>query len=243
MLESGWWGYGKECKKLENKFTQNNPGWAIATSSGTSALSIIANLIKYRYGTGSEIIIPAITWISTAAAFLKEGLKIRLAEVSPNLLIDIESVEKTINKNTKAIVLVHLYGQKVDVDTFKTLADKYNLILIEDRAHLVDLNSKIISDYCAFSFNVLKELPSGEGGLVWGRNMEEEPVAQNFSYLGLNQNTFLRASKQKHNDIIFSENTGLKLQSNDISAALTNFMISKMTYLYKKREKIFACFA
>jgi perosamine synthetase len=240
VLDSGWWGYGTECKKLENSFTSKNNGWAIATSSGTSALYIIAKLLKEDNDSRDEIIIPAITWISTAIAFISAGFKVRLAEVNNNSsLIDLKSVEQKITKKTKAIVLVHLYGQKIDVPKFKELADAYKITLVEDRAHLIDFENKIISDYCAYSFNVLKELSSGEGGLIWGKNYKTYEKAKSISYLGLPENTHIRSNNHNHNNIIFTEEIGLKLQSNDISASLTNYMFTVKDNLFSKRTNIF----
>jgi|AntRauTorcE11898_2_1112593.scaffolds.fasta_scaffold03308_4 perosamine synthetase len=239
VLTSGWWGYGNECNKLENKFISKNEGWAIATSSGTSALSIIANLLKDDNDIKNEIIIPAITWISTAVAFLKADFKIKLAEVDDSLLIDFGSVKNQISNKTKAIVLVHLYGQKIDVKKFKELANTHNITLIEDRAHLVDFENKIISDYCAYSFNVLKELSSGEGGLIWGKDNTEYEKAKSISNLGLSENTFSRTNNPIHNKLIFTKNIGLKLQSNDISASITNYMFSIKDALLLKRVNIF----
>lgn len=240
IISSGWLGYGKECKKLESSFTTKNGGWAIATSSGTSALYIIAKLLKKENDNRDEIIIPAITWISTAMAFLNVGFKVRLAEVNKgSILIDLKNVEQKITKKTKAIVLVHLYGQKIDIRPFKELTNKYNLKLIEDRAHLVDLENKIISDYCAFSFNVLKELSSGEGGLIFGKDNEQYENAKSISYLGLSENTFTRSNNPIHKNLFFTKNIGLKLQSNDISASLTNYMLSIKDELYLKRKNIF----
>ena len=87
---NGWWGYGSECKKLEQRFVEYKGGWALSTTSCTSSLYIVAKLLFTS--KSDEVIVPSITWISTAIVFQMAGFKVRLADVNRNdLMIDIDS--------------------------------------------------------------------------------------------------------------------------------------------------------
>ncbi len=235
---SGWWGYGKACKELENKFTNIRGGWALATSSCTSALFIVAKLLEYT--PNAEVIVPANTWVSSAMAFLNAGFTIKIADISStDLMSNIKTIKPLITKNTKAVVVVHLYGQKANTKEISEYCKSNNLILIEDCAHRIDIESIPLADYCCYSFNVVKEIPCGEGGLIWSNRMAQEKIAQSISYLGMESNTWQRTSKNKQLDLIFSSTIGLKLQLNDLGASIANAMFEFKDKAKKKRKRIF----
>jgi len=235
---SGWWGYGLACKELENRFTKQRGGWALATSSCTSALYIIARLLQQS--PNDEIIVPAITWVSSAMAFLAAGFKVKVADVSPfDLMINLETIKPLVTKKTRAIVVVHLYGQEANVKQIGEFCKSNNIIMIEDCAHRIDIENTPLSDYCCYSFNTVKEIPCGEGGLIWSRKLDEENKARTISYLGMEVNTWERTSNTKHNDLVFSNSTGLKLQLHDLGASIANAMFASSKDSLNKRKKIF----
>lgn len=235
---SGWWGYGNACKELENKFTNQRGGWALATSSCTSALYITARLLEQS--PNAEVIVPAITWVSSAMAFLTAGFKVKIADISPvDLMINLETIKPLVTKNTKAVVVVHLYGQEANTKEISEFCMANKIIMIEDCAHRIDLENIPLADYCCYSFNTVKEIPCGEGGLIWSRRMSDKNSAQTISYLGMEVNTWQRTSNNKHRDLIFSETFGLKLQLNDLGASIANIMFEYRETARKKREIIF----
>lgn len=237
-FSSGWWGYGSACRELENRFTVNRGGWSLATSSCTSALYVIAKLLKHT--PDSEVIVPSITWISSAMAFLVAGFKVKVADINPeDLMINVETIKSVVTKNTKAIVVVHLYGQKANAKEISEFCKANGITLIEDCAHRIDIGNIPYADYCCYSFNTVKEVPCGEGGLVWCRKMEEEEQARAISYLGMEVNTWQRTSVTKHRDLIFSNSIGLKLQLNDLSASIANIMFEHKDFARIRRNNIF----
>lgn len=237
-FNSGWWGYGPECKKLEKRFTQKKGGWALSTTYCTSALYIVANLLYQS--PQDEVIVPAITWISTAIVFQMAGFKIKLADVNKsNLLVDIDSIKQVVTKNTKAIVIVHLYGQKYNTNAIRKFCDNNNISMIEDCAHRIDLEEASLADFCCYSFNTVKEIPCGEGGLIWGRHSENEETARHISYLGMKVNTLERSANTIHRDLVFSNTLGLKMQLHDLGASLANAMFSFQDKAKNKRKIIF----
>jgi dTDP-4-amino-4,6-dideoxygalactose transaminase len=235
---NGWWGYGSECKKLEQRFVEYKGGWALSTTSCTSSLYIVAKLLFTS--KSDEVIVPSITWISTAIVFQMAGFKVRLADVNRNdLMIDIDSIKSAVTKNTKAIVIVHLYGQQCNVEAIREFCDDHNIFMIEDCAHRVDIEENSLSDFSCYSFNTVKEIPCGEGGLIWGRSSRYEKVAQNISYLGMDINTLERSSSAVHKDLVFTNTPGLKMQLHDLGASVANAMFDVFNELKIKRKQIF----
>lgn len=239
-VRSGWWGYGPACHALEDQFTHKRGGWALATSTCTSALYIVAKLL-YR-SPEDEVIVPAITFVSTPMAFLSAGFKVRIADVNPEtLMVDAQTISSLINDNTRAVVAVHLYGQRAPVEEARAVCDRHGILLVEDCAHRLGLdNENPLGDYACYSFNAVKEAPCGKGGMLWARDESSEQRARALSNLGLTADTWQRSSNLKHADYQFCASAGLKLRLNDISATIVNVMLQHRMELQRAREAIFA---
>ena len=164
-------GNGKFTKKCQT-FFENRYGFkkALLTTSCTDALEMCAILADIR--RGDEVIIPSYTFVSTALAFVRQGAKIVFVDSSSeNPNIDVDKIESLITPNTKAIVPVHYAGIACDMDRIMSLAQQYNLLVIEDAAQAIDSYYKdiplgSIGHLAAFSFHETKNIVSGEGGLL-----------------------------------------------------------------------------
>lgn len=164
-------GNGKFTKQCQHYF-ESKYGFrkALLCSSGTDALEMCAILCDLH--PGDEVIIPSYTFVSTALAFLRERANIKFVDSSfenPNVCA--ENIEPLINDNTKVIVVVHYAGIACDMDSIMLLAEKHNLIVVEDAAHSIDsyYNGKplgSIGHLSAFSFHETKNIISGEGGML-----------------------------------------------------------------------------
>ncbi len=235
--DSGWWGYGPVCRRIEARFTAADGGWSLATSSCTSALYIAGRLI--HEAERNEIIVPAVTWVSSAIAFIQAGFSVKVADVCPDtLLIDPDSVSSLISSRTRGLVAVHLYGQQCDLKPLRAVCDRYGLVLIEDCAHNLNGN-RSISDFACYSFNVLKEAPGGEGGLLWGRELRHEEIANQISGLGMQSETIDRTGSLRHEALAFSAVPGLKLKMMDLAASVVEVMLDYVEVLRAKRSSIF----
>jgi dTDP-4-amino-4,6-dideoxygalactose transaminase len=226
-LDSGWLGYGPECRLLEQRFTDARGGWALATSSCTSALYLAGRLVRTLCGEPApEIIIPSISFVASGMAFAQAGLRTVVAEVcSDTLLLDAGAAARAVTPRTRALLVVHLYGQRhPELPALRALADLHGLLLIEDCAHRIDLldDDAPAGDLLCYSFNAVKELPAGEGGLIWGRDAEHEGWLRAVSNLGLTVDTMQRAATPHHADYAWLPEPGLKLRSNDLAATLVN---------------------
>ena len=240
-FDSGWWGYGPACRLLESRFTDIHGGWALATSSCTSALYVAARLTYEQ--DRNEIIVPAITWVSSAITFIQAGFNVRPADVNPDtLLLTAELASKQITPKTRAILAVHLYGQKCAISELRKLCDEHDLLLIEDCAHHLSLQPSPISDFRCYSFNVLKEVPCGEGGLIWGKNMQFEVMANQLACLGMQGDTFERSAHPCHGDLSFGRVPGLKLKMNDLAASIAMAMLAHLGPHRAERKRIFSLY-
>lgn len=143
----------------------------IAVNSGTSAL--IATLWSMDLKPTDEIITTPFTFIATSNAVLIAGGKPIFVDIDPNtLLIDTDLIEKSITPNTKAIIPVHLYGRVCNMEKIEELANKYNLVIIEDTAQAFGAQTQngnyagMIGDAGAFSFYKTKNISTFEGGMI-----------------------------------------------------------------------------
>lgn len=163
-------GNGDFTKKCHTFFEQKY-GFkkCLLATSGTDALEMCAMLCNLK--PGDEVIVPSYTFVSTALAFLREGAKVVFADSSaenPNM--EVEQIEPLINGKTKVIAVVHYAGVACDMDAIMALAEKYNLLVVEDAAHCIDSFYKgrplgSIGHLGAFSFHETKNISSGEGGM------------------------------------------------------------------------------
>lgn len=157
--------------KMCHTFFEQKYGFkkCLLATSGTDALEMCAMLCNLK--PGDEVIVPSYTFVSTALAFLREGAKVVFADSSaenPNM--EVEQIEPLINEKTKVIAVVHYAGVACDMDAIMALAEKHNLLVVEDAAHCIDSFYKgrplgSIGHLGAFSFHETKNISSGESGM------------------------------------------------------------------------------
>lgn len=165
---SGNGQFTKKCHQFfEEKYNFNK---CLLATSGTDALEMCAMLCELK--PGDEVIVPSYTFVSTALAFLREGAKVVFADSgSANPNVRAEDIEPLITPQTKVIAVVHYAGVACDMDAIMALAEKHNLLVVEDAAHSVDSFYKGkplggIGHLGAFSFHETKNISSGEGGML-----------------------------------------------------------------------------
>lgn len=172
VLDSGWYLLGKQDKTFEENFaTYCGVKHCIGVANGLDALNLIIK--AYGFGVGDEIIVPANTYIATILAISENGCTPVLVEPDEKTFnINVDLIEEKITSKTKAIMVVHLYGQAVEMEKVWNLAKKYNLKVIEDsaQAHGAMYKGKRtgnLGDASGFSFYPGKNLGCmGDGGCV-----------------------------------------------------------------------------
>jgi len=138
VIDSGWYILGEKVEKFEKEFARYcGVKHVIGTGNGLDALTLIVRAYKEMgvLHEGDEIIVPSNTYIATILAITENNLKPVLVEPDINTYnIDPNFVERSVTSKTKAILIVHLYGQVAYSDELQSIADKHNLKIIEDCA-------------------------------------------------------------------------------------------------------------
>jgi len=172
VLRSGWYILGNEVREFETKWAAAcGAAHAVGTGNGMDAIEI--GLRAIDIGQGDEIITTPMTAFATVLAILRTGATPILADINPMTgLLDPVSVERCLTPQTKAVLLVHLYGQMRDIEKWQTLCKDAGIVLVEDcaQAHLARWNRKIAGTFGvfgAYSFYPTKNLGClGDGGAI-----------------------------------------------------------------------------
>ena len=221
VLHSRWIGQGPRVAEFEKEFTAKfgGQGQSLAVGSGTDALHLAYILPGLQ--PGDEVITPVFTCTATTIPFLYMGVKFRFADVDPETLnISIPHVRQLVSEKTKAIVCVHYGGLPCDMNELLAIAAEYNIPVIEDAAHAIGAtyNGKpigSISDFTMFSFQAIKTITTGDGGMLVVRDKDLVAKGERVRWFGID-----RSNKQKgtwENDIW---EVGYKYQMTDIAAAM-----------------------
>jgi perosamine synthetase len=163
---------GQYQEKFEQKFCEyTGAKQAFAVNNATAALELTAQICQFKLE--DEIIIPAHTFTATAYPFLKKGAKIVWADIDMKTrVITAQTIEQCITVKTKAVVVVHLYGYCADMPAIMELAEKHDLLVVEDAAQALGskVNNQIagtFGDFGVFSFHSHKNITTlGEGGML-----------------------------------------------------------------------------
>ena len=237
-------GNGKYTKMCQQFFEQEY-GFkkALLTSSCTDALEMAAILANIK--AGDEVIIPSYTFVSTALAFVRQGATIVFADsYSDNPNIDATKIETLITPRTKAIVPVHYAGIACDMDLIMDLADKYNLLVIEDAAQAIDsfytgkdgkkkaLGS--IGHLAAFSFHETKNIISGEGGMLTINDDRFIERAEIIWEKGTNRSQFFRGEVDKYGWV----DTGSSFLPSEVTAAFLWAQVENIQTIQNKRKQL-----
>ena len=172
VLRSGTYVLGPEVERFEEEFAgYHGVQHGVAVNSGTSALHLA--LLAAGVGPGDEVITVSMTFIATAAAIAYTGATPVFVDIDPiSLTMDPSNIEKRVTPRTKAIIPVHLYGQPAAMDQIMDVAERHNLVVIEDAAqsHGAEYQGTRVGGFghlSAFSFYPGKNLGAcGEGGIV-----------------------------------------------------------------------------
>lgn len=239
VLESRWIGQGPKVQMFENLFDTRiaAPCKSIAVGSGTDALHLAYLLADIQ--PGDEVIVPVFTCTATNIPLLYIGAKIVFCDIDENLNINADAVEDLITEKTKAIVCVHYGGLPCNMDVLWELGRKYDLKIIEDAAHALGAKyrGKTIgseSDFSMFSFQAIKHITTGDGGMLTIKDEELVEKAKRLRWFGID-----RLRKQKgiwENDIT---EIGYKYQMTDLSAALGIASLEEFDKHLEHRQRLY----
>lgn len=233
-------GNGIFTKKCQSYFEQAyGIKKTLLTTSCTDALEMCAILSDIN--SDDEVIIPSYTFVSTALAFIRQGAKVMFADSSiQNPNIDIKNIEELITKKTKAIVVVHYAGIACDMDAVMTIANKHNLIVIEDAAQAINSYYKgkplgSIGHLAAFSFHETKNVNCGEGGMLAINDERYITRAERIWEKGTNRSEFFRGEVNKYQWV----DIGSSFLPSEINAAYLYAQIENLNDIQSRRRAIF----
>lgn len=243
-------GNGEFTKRCQ-QFFEERYGFkkCLLTTSGTDALEMCAMLCDLK--PGDEVIIPSYTFVSTALAFLREGAKVVFADsMKRNPNIDAETLESLITPRTKVIVPVHYAGVACDMDAIMDIANRHNLLVVEDAAQAIDSyyvpnqQSKIINhksplggigQLAAFSFHETKNITAGgEGGLLVVNDERFIRRAEIIWEKGTNRAEFFRGAVNKYGWV----DMGSSFLPAEINAAFLWAQLENLDEIQNKRKQL-----
>ena len=241
-LKSGWISTGPKVAKFESLFKSYiGSKHALALNSCTAGLHL--SMIVAGLKPGDEVITTPMTFGATANAIIHTGAKPVFVDIRlPDMNMDPFKIEENISPKTKAILPVHFAGRPCNMNIIKDIAQKHQLIIIEDAAHAIEAiyhGQKIgtIGDLTVFSFYVTKNLVTGEGGMITTDNDTYAQNIQTYALHGMSSGAWKRYSDEgfKHYGIVYP---GFKYNMMDIQASLGIHQLKRIESYYKRRKEI-----
>jgi perosamine synthetase len=205
--------------------------YAVAVNSGTSALHLIIRALGIK--EGDQIITTPFSFIASANCILFERAKPVFVDIEPKTLnIDIDKIEKRINKKIKAILAVDIFGHPADWDRLREIARKYNLKLIEDSCEALGAEYKgkkagTFADAACFAFYPNKQMTTGEGGMIVTNSKKIADLCRSMRNQGRDDTEWLRHGR-----------LGYNYRISDINCALGVAQMQRINEMFVKRQKV-----
>lgn len=244
VFDSGWLGMGPKVEEFEQKFAKYiGVKYAVAVNSCTAALHLALKVVDVQH---LPVITTPLTFISTTHAIRYAGGVPIFADVYRGTLnLDPKSIEKCIVPGTKAIVVMHYGGHPCNMDAIWEIAARHKLTIIEDAAHgcggsYKDRKIGSLGDIACFSFHAVKNLATGDGGMITTNDEEIYHKLNKLRWLGISRGTWDRASKAGYSWCYSVDEIGYKYHMNDIAAALGIVQLSKLDAMNDARRKVAA---
>ncbi len=229
-LEIGWTGMGFKTVQFEEAwkvYTGHKNAYYL--NSNTVGLHLAVQILKMRNGwnDGDEIITTPITFVSTNHAIMYENLHPVFADVDEYLCLDPEDVEKKITDKTRAVIFVGYGGRVGQLDKILEICKKHGLKLILDAAHMSGTRVNGVCpgtwegvDVTVYSYQAVKNLATGDSGMICFAHDEFDKMARQIAWLGINKDTYARSNKGTYAWKYDVDYVGYKYNGNAIMAAI-----------------------
>jgi perosamine synthetase len=235
-------GWGSKCYdyifKFQDSFAKyQGSNYALATSSCTGAIHLA--LMALGVKSGDEVIVPDTTWIASVEPILYIGAQPVFVDIKKDTwCIDPIAIEKSITSKTKAIIVVHLYGNICEMDEIMAIAKKHDLKILEDAAEGLGSEYKgikcgSIGDAGVFSFHGTKTMSTGEGGMLVTNDID---IFEKASVL----NDHGRNAKDPEHKLFWMRDYGYKYKMSNLQAAMGCAQVERLTDLVAKKREIFS---
>lgn len=237
-IKNGW---GENCYDYLKKFETNlaifqEVNYALATSSCTGAIHLA--LMALGIKQGDEVIVPEITWIATVEPVLYIGAKPVFADILESTwCIDPKSIRDSITAKTKAIIVVHLYGNLCEMDEIMEIAKEFNLVVLEDAAEALGSRYKgkaagSIGNAGVFSFHGTKTMSTGEGGSIVTNDADLYNKVKILNDHGRN-------ASDPENKMFWMRDYGYKYKMSNLQAAMGCAQLERIYELIAKKRQVF----
>ncbi|MCC7523897.1 MAG: DegT/DnrJ/EryC1/StrS aminotransferase family protein, partial [Chitinophagaceae bacterium] len=228
---------GKYIDRFETEFASFcGTRYGVATSNGTVALHLA--LVALGIGKGDEVIVPDLSFVATVNTILQAGAVPVFADIDPyNLCMDPRELEKVITSRTKAIMPVHLYGHPADMNAINAIAEKHNLLVIEDaaEAHGASIHGRKVGNWgvCgSFSFYGNKNITTGEGGMI---TTNDEALYNRLRHL--RDHAMSKEKRYWHTEC------GYNYRMTNLQAALGCAQLERIDALMERKRQIFKIYS
>ena len=241
-LRSGWIGTGPKVARFEKDFAAyKGVNYAVAVNSCTAALHL--SLIAADLPPGSEVITTPLTFCATVNAIIHAGHRPVLADIDPATMnIDPQCIESAITERTSAIVPVHFAGRPCSMGPIMELAQRHNLVVIEDCAHAIESSyhrrpAGTFGDFGCFSFYVTKNIITGEGGMVLTHDHEKAARIKRLALHGMSADAWNRFGDEGYKHYYVVE-CGFKNNMMDLQAAIGIHQLQRLENYHQRRLEV-----
>lgn len=242
VVRSRWLSMGEETQNFEKEFAEfTGAKHALAVTNATAALHMACMAVNL--GPGDEVIVPSLTFVATANAVRYTGATPVFADVESEdwLTLSPASIEKNITEKTRAILVVHYAGYACDMPAIRTIAEKYNLAILEDSAHTIGsyLDGRHLGTFGevgCFSFFSNKNMTTGEGGMV---TTNDDGLADRLRVLRSHGMTSLTWDRHKGHawsyDVV---DLGYNYRIDELRSAIGRAQLKKMGRFNQRRAEL-----
>lgn len=243
-LRSGWIGTGPRTARFEREFAEYKglgPNYAAAVNSCTAALHI--SMQACGLSPGDEVITTPLTFCATVNAVVHAKLVPKVVDVDPvSWCIDPAAIEAAVGPRTRAILPVHFAGHPCRMDLIQEIAQRHQLLVIEDCAHAIETRFRgqaagTIGDVGCFSFYATKNITTSEGGMVLSADQAMINRARVLSLHGMDKDAWHRFSDRGYRHYQVTD-CGFKYNMTDLQAAIGIHQLARVEAMWARRREI-----
>jgi len=250
VFERAWLGLGPLVSQFEKEWSEYiGAGDSIGVNSATAALHLA--LTAFHFPRGAKVLVPAITFASSATAILYNDLIPVFVDVDPvTLSMDLNDMERKLTADCVAVIPVHLGGHPVPMERLMVAAQAHRLAVIEDCAHCAGgwYRGKRLGtwgDIGCFSFEEKKSMTTGDGGMICSDNRELVEPLRAHRWIGIDKDTWKRSSGYTRPEAMDARHwyyeiavLGYKYNMNDVMAAIGLAQLKKLDWMNARRAQI-----
>ncbi|WP_243788685.1 DegT/DnrJ/EryC1/StrS aminotransferase family protein [Saccharopolyspora gloriosae] len=246
VFDSGWLGHGPRTAAFETEFAEHlgvDPAHVVFLNSCTAALFIATELLEL--GEGDEVVLPSISFVAAANAVAATGARTVFCDVDARgLNPGVADVEAALTERTKAVVLLHYGGYPGEVEAVAELCRARGVALIEDAACAIasTVRDRLVGtfgDMAMWSFDAMKILSTGDGGMLYVREPEAARRARRLAYHGLEQSSGFAKARVSHRwwDLDVRD-FARRVIGNDLTAAIGSVQLGRLPEFVRRRSEI-----